>query len=157
MMNKSRIQVRRGMVAQDGFDKLAEVNLKAPIEISFIDQFGQEEYVGFVLFIFNYHTIPPGLESTVAAYSKNSLHRFVKKCSIQIEGYGWRTRKMSFILILMRMQPKVCFFLRLIHSLIAFLSDCSPQPQLVPLHWSNSWKGDGYAILFLLSDRANNH
>ena len=56
MMNKSRIQVRRGMVAQDGFDKLAEVNLKAPIEISFIDQFGQEEYVDFVLFIFNYHT-----------------------------------------------------------------------------------------------------
>jgi ubiquitin-protein ligase E3 C len=31
------------MIAQDGFDKLAEVNLKAPIEISFIDQFGQEE------------------------------------------------------------------------------------------------------------------
>lgn len=43
MLNKSRIQVRRGMVAQDGFDKLADVNLKAPIEISFIDQFGQEE------------------------------------------------------------------------------------------------------------------
>ena len=43
MLNKARIQVRRGMVAQDGFDKLAEVNLKAPIEISFIDQFGQEE------------------------------------------------------------------------------------------------------------------
>jgi ubiquitin-protein ligase E3 C len=41
--NKTRIQVRRGMVAQDGFDKLAEVNLKAPVEISFIDQFGQEE------------------------------------------------------------------------------------------------------------------
>ena len=43
MLNKSRIQVRRGMVAQDGFDKLADVNLKAPIEIAFIDQFGQEE------------------------------------------------------------------------------------------------------------------
>ena len=43
MINKSRVQVRRGMVAQDGFDKLAEVNLKAPVEISFIDQFGQEE------------------------------------------------------------------------------------------------------------------
>ncbi|KAF8805019.1 HECT-domain-containing protein [Phlegmacium glaucopus] len=43
MINKARIQVRWGMVAQDGFDKLAEVNLKAPIEISFIDQFGQEE------------------------------------------------------------------------------------------------------------------
>lgn len=43
MLNKARIQVRRGMVAQDGFDKLADVNLKAPIEISFINQFGQEE------------------------------------------------------------------------------------------------------------------
>lgn len=43
MISKSRVQVRRGMVAQDGFDKLSEVNLKAPIEISFIDQFGQEE------------------------------------------------------------------------------------------------------------------
>lgn len=43
MLHKSRVQVRRGMVAQDGFDKLADVNLKAPIEISFIDQFGQEE------------------------------------------------------------------------------------------------------------------
>ena len=43
MINKARIQVRRGMVAQDGFDKLAEVNLKVPIEISFIDRFGQEE------------------------------------------------------------------------------------------------------------------
>jgi len=40
---KSRVQVRRGMVAQDGFDRLAEVDLKTPLEISFIDQFGQEE------------------------------------------------------------------------------------------------------------------
>jgi hypothetical protein len=39
--------VRRGMIAEDGFDKLAEVNLKAPIEIIFIDQFGQEEWVSF--------------------------------------------------------------------------------------------------------------
>lgn len=40
---KTRIQVRRGMVAQDGFDRLAEADLKQPIEITFIDQFGQEE------------------------------------------------------------------------------------------------------------------
>jgi len=40
---KSKLQVRRGMVAQDGFDRLAEVDLKTPLEISFIDQFGQEE------------------------------------------------------------------------------------------------------------------
>lgn len=40
---KTRVQVRRGMVAQDGFDKLGDADLKAPVEISFIDQFGQEE------------------------------------------------------------------------------------------------------------------
>lgn len=40
---RERVQVRRGMVAQDGFDRLGEVDLKAPIEITFIDQFGQEE------------------------------------------------------------------------------------------------------------------
>ncbi|KAF8148075.1 hypothetical protein B0H34DRAFT_803194 [Crassisporium funariophilum] len=42
---RAKVQVRRGMVAQDGFDRLGggEVDLKAPVEISFIDQFGQEE------------------------------------------------------------------------------------------------------------------
>lgn len=43
LSGKSRVQVRRGMVAQDGFDRLGDVDLKAPIEITFIDQFGQEE------------------------------------------------------------------------------------------------------------------
>lgn len=43
MSKKTRVQVRRGMVAQDGFDRLSDADLKAPIEISFIDQFGQEE------------------------------------------------------------------------------------------------------------------
>jgi len=42
-MGRTRVQVRRGNVAQDGFDKLEEVDLKAPIEITFIDQFGAEE------------------------------------------------------------------------------------------------------------------
>lgn len=42
-IGRTRVQVRRGNVAQDGFDKLAEADLKAPIEITFIDQFGQEE------------------------------------------------------------------------------------------------------------------
>ncbi|KXN82656.1 hypothetical protein AN958_02333 [Leucoagaricus sp. SymC.cos] len=42
-LNKTRVQVRREMVAQDGFDRLAEADLKQPIEITFIDQFGQEE------------------------------------------------------------------------------------------------------------------
>ncbi|KAG5644449.1 hypothetical protein DXG03_008348 [Asterophora parasitica] len=40
---RTRVQVRRGSVAQDGFDRLAEANLKQPVEISFIDQFGAEE------------------------------------------------------------------------------------------------------------------
>ncbi|KAF5367884.1 hypothetical protein D9615_010487 [Tricholomella constricta] len=40
---RTRVQVRRGSVAQDGFDRLAEADLKAPIEIAFIDQFGAEE------------------------------------------------------------------------------------------------------------------
>jgi ubiquitin-protein ligase E3 C len=40
---KTRVQVRRGNVAEDGFDKLGEADLKAPVEITFIDQFGAEE------------------------------------------------------------------------------------------------------------------
>jgi ubiquitin-protein ligase E3 C len=51
---KERVQVRRGMVSQDGFDRLGEVDLKAPIEIAFIDQFGQEECVGFLFLSLSY-------------------------------------------------------------------------------------------------------
>ncbi|KAG6843731.1 hypothetical protein H0H87_001111 [Tephrocybe sp. NHM501043] len=40
---RHRVQVRRGSVAQDGFDRLAEVDMKQPMEIVFIDQFGAEE------------------------------------------------------------------------------------------------------------------
>lgn len=45
MHHNQRIQVavRRGNVAEDGFDRLAEVDLKLPVEISFIDQFGVPE------------------------------------------------------------------------------------------------------------------
>ncbi|GJE97910.1 HECT-domain-containing protein [Phanerochaete sordida] len=38
-----RITVRRGSIAQDGFNRLGDVDLKGPIAITFIDQFGQEE------------------------------------------------------------------------------------------------------------------
>ncbi|KAJ7597464.1 HECT-domain-containing protein [Mycena floridula] len=41
--NRTHVSVRRGNIAQDGFDKLAEVDLKAPVEITFIDQFGEAE------------------------------------------------------------------------------------------------------------------
>ncbi|THV03800.1 HECT-domain-containing protein [Dendrothele bispora CBS 962.96] len=40
---RQRIAVRRGMIAQDGFDKLGEMDLKNPVEITFIDQWGEEE------------------------------------------------------------------------------------------------------------------
>ena len=35
--------VRRGHIAEDGFDKLGEANLKGRIKITFIDQFGEVE------------------------------------------------------------------------------------------------------------------
>lgn len=41
----ARVSVRRGNIAQDGFDKLDGADLKQPIQITFIDQFGQEEQV----------------------------------------------------------------------------------------------------------------
>lgn len=40
---KQRVVIRRERVAEDGFDRLGAVDLKQPIEIVFIDQFGQEE------------------------------------------------------------------------------------------------------------------
>ncbi|KAM6490051.1 HECT domain containing protein [Amanita muscaria] len=42
-VGRTRIAVRRGSISQDGFDRLADVDLKLPIEITFIDKFGQEE------------------------------------------------------------------------------------------------------------------
>jgi ubiquitin-protein ligase E3 C len=41
--SRTRATVRRGHVAEDGFDKLGNANLKHPIEIAFIDQFGKTE------------------------------------------------------------------------------------------------------------------
>ncbi|KAH9890126.1 HECT-domain-containing protein [Cubamyces lactineus] len=42
-MMTTRVTIRRGNIAQDGFDRLGDVDLKAPIAITFIDQFGNEE------------------------------------------------------------------------------------------------------------------
>jgi ubiquitin-protein ligase E3 C len=39
----TRLSVRRGSIAKDAFDNLAGVDIKAPIEITIIDQFGQDE------------------------------------------------------------------------------------------------------------------
>ncbi|KAH9920431.1 uncharacterized protein B0H18DRAFT_1191801 [Fomitopsis serialis] len=40
---KTRVTVRRGSVAQDGFDRLGDADLHAPVAITFVDQFGNEE------------------------------------------------------------------------------------------------------------------
>ncbi|KAG6914062.1 hypothetical protein DXG01_002698 [Tephrocybe rancida] len=40
---RQRVQVRRGSVAQDGFDRLGEADLKRSVEIVFVDQWGGEE------------------------------------------------------------------------------------------------------------------
>lgn len=42
---RARVVIRRDKIAQDGFDRLQDVNLKQTLEIVFIDQFGQEECV----------------------------------------------------------------------------------------------------------------
>ena len=42
-LGTTRATVRRTHIAQDGFDKLGEADLRAPIAITFVDQFGQEE------------------------------------------------------------------------------------------------------------------
>ena len=39
----TRLSVRRGSIAQDAFDNLAGVDIKAPIEITITDQSGQDE------------------------------------------------------------------------------------------------------------------
>ncbi|KIM86561.1 hypothetical protein PILCRDRAFT_308371 [Piloderma croceum F 1598] len=40
---KTRVSLRRGSIAQDAFDKLEGVDIKAPIEITIVDEIGQEE------------------------------------------------------------------------------------------------------------------
>lgn len=42
-MSTTRVTVRRTNIAQDGFDRLGDVDLKTPIAITFMDQFGNEE------------------------------------------------------------------------------------------------------------------
>ncbi|KAG2030506.1 hypothetical protein BDR03DRAFT_878134, partial [Suillus americanus] len=37
------VSIHRGHIAQDGCDRLAEADLRAPIAITFIDQFGEPE------------------------------------------------------------------------------------------------------------------
>ena len=47
--NQTQVSVRRNNLAADGFDKLENAFLKGRVQITFIDQFGQEEYVLFLL------------------------------------------------------------------------------------------------------------
>jgi ubiquitin-protein ligase E3 C len=39
------VSIRRGHIAQDGYDRLADADLRARIQITFIDQFGEPECV----------------------------------------------------------------------------------------------------------------
>ena len=70
---KARAVIRRDKIAQDGFDRLQDTNLKQPLEIVFIDQFGQEEYVYlFSFLVFGLVILIAGLVSTVEECSRNS-------------------------------------------------------------------------------------
>lgn len=44
-MGVAKVVVRRDHIAEDGFNKLGEVDLRAPIAITFVDQWGNEECV----------------------------------------------------------------------------------------------------------------
>ena len=44
-LHRTNVTVRRGHIAEDGFDRLSDVDLKASIAITFIDQFGEPECV----------------------------------------------------------------------------------------------------------------
>jgi len=44
-LHRANVTVRRGHIAEDGFDKLSDADLKASIAITFIDQFGEPECV----------------------------------------------------------------------------------------------------------------
>jgi ubiquitin-protein ligase E3 C len=86
----NRVRIRRGNVAEDGFDKLGEADLKNPIEITFIDQFDQEEYV-------RRYRLPDrrtdieyciGLALMEGASLKSFSHRSARKYSTPIVGYG---------------------------------------------------------------------
>jgi ubiquitin-protein ligase E3 C len=41
--SKTRVSLRKESIAQDAFDKLEGVDIKAPIEITIINEIGQEE------------------------------------------------------------------------------------------------------------------
>ena len=111
---------RTSFQQQDGFDRLGEVDLKAPIEIAFIDQFGQEECIGCFFFPLSYSLLSAfwfliiviSLEqvSMEVGCSRNSSLRCVKRCLIWIRDYGWQMWKTNCIQICMRMRQKVSLF-----------------------------------------------
>jgi hypothetical protein len=70
---RTKAVIRRDKIAQDGFDRLQDANLKQPLEIVFIDHFGQEEYgLPQPLVAFGLMTFILGLGSTVEECSRNS-------------------------------------------------------------------------------------
>ena len=61
---RTKAVIRRDKIAQDGFDRLQEADLKQPLEIVFVDQFGQEEYVASVFcgLLVNEHDYRAGID-----------------------------------------------------------------------------------------------
>jgi hypothetical protein len=135
----TRVRIRRGNVAEDGFDKLEEANLKEPIEITFIDQFGQEEYVYRLYFFSLIHfDCRIGLVSTEAAFSKNSLHPSARKFSTLIAACGLQRARTSCTPIHTHMLQNVScrVFLNKQYQWLKN-SWVSTQLRVVPFHWQD--------------------
>ncbi len=67
------ITIRRDHVSQDGFHRLGEVDLRSPIAITFVDQFGQEESIMFLRRVPEVLTLEcAGRASMVEACSRSS-------------------------------------------------------------------------------------
>ncbi len=75
---------------EDGFDKLGDANLKGHVQITFIDKFGEPEYIDLSRLSRSPANVTPnvGLVLTVEGCSRNSLRRFAKRSSIQTGGCG---------------------------------------------------------------------
>ncbi len=108
--SRTNATVRRGHVAEDGFDKLADTNLKQPIQITFIDQFGEKECVcpiGSFFRFANWRRWILGWVLMAEASSRSSLLTSRRRSSTRIEGFGSRTRRMSCIPTMARMRRNV--------------------------------------------------
>lgn len=88
--SRTTVTIRRDHIAEDGFDKLGDANLKGHVQITFIDKFGEPEYIDLSRLSRSPANVTPnvGLVLTVEGCSRNSLRRFAKRSSIQTGGCG---------------------------------------------------------------------